>query len=129
MSTTFQRLPDHTDLDELPLPELESFVTGHAALVASETAEYLRLLAAFDRREGWRGDGVRSCAHWLNWKVGTNLRTAHEQLRVGRCLDGLPLTAAAFREGRLTYSRVRAITRVASPKINGSPGSPSARQG
>ena len=115
MSTTFQRLPDHTDLDELSLPELERFVSGHAALVASETAEYLRLLAAFDRREGWRGDGVRSCAHWLNWKVGTNLRTAHEQLRVGRCLDGLPLTAAAFREGRLTYSRVRAITRVASP--------------
>ncbi len=115
MSTTFQRLPDHTDLDELPLPELESFVTGHAALVASETAEYLRLLSAFDRREGWRGDGVRSCAHWLSWKVGTNLRTAHEQLRVGRALAELPLTTAAFREGRLTYSRVRAITRVASP--------------
>ena len=115
MSTTFERLPEHADLDELPLPDLESFVTGHAALVASETASYLRLLSAFDRREGWRGDGVRSCAHWLNWKVGTSLRTAHEQLRVGRALDALPLTWAAFSDGRLSYSRVRAITRVASP--------------
>lgn len=114
MGTTFERLPTDSDLDELPLPDLEACVTSHAALVASETASYLHLISAFDRRDGWRADGIRSCAHWLNWKVGTSMRTAHEQLRVGRCLEELPLTSAEFSAGRLSYSRVRAVTRVAT---------------
>ncbi len=114
MEHSFQRLDDATDLDELPLPRLTDHLTSHAALVASETATYLRVLSAFDRRGGWRGYGVRSCAHWLNWQVGTNQRTAQEQLRVAKALDDLPQTSAAFTTGELSYSRVRAITRVAA---------------
>jgi hypothetical protein len=50
-------------LDDMSLAELEQRLTTQAAIVAAETAEYLRLLATFDRREGWHGDGVRSCVH------------------------------------------------------------------
>lgn len=105
-----------TDFDALPLPDLERRLTTQAAIVAAETAEFLALLTAFDRREGWRGDGVKSCAHWMNWQLGTSFRTAREQLRVGHALAELPLIRASFEAGEITYSRVRAITRIALPE-------------
>ena len=104
------------DLDALPLPDLERRLTTQAAIVAAETAGFLALLAAFDRREGWKGDGVNTCAHWLNWQLGTSFRTAREQLRVGHALTELPQIRAAFEAGEITYSRVRAITRIAVPE-------------
>ncbi len=58
---------------------------------------------------------MRSCAHWLSWRIGMDLRTAREQLRVARALAGLPLITAEFTAGRLSYSKVRAITRIATP--------------
>lgn len=65
------------------------------------------------RRGG--GVGLRSCAHWLNWRLGTSLGAAREQVRVGRALEQLPCTRAAFSSGELSYSKVRAITRIADP--------------
>lgn len=102
--------------DELSLSELERRLTTQAAIVAAETAGFLRLLAAFDRRNGWHGDGVRSCAHWMNWQLGTSTRTAREQLRVAHALEQLPQISAAFESGSVSYSRVRAITRIALPE-------------
>jgi len=75
------------------------------------------LIGEFDRRRAWAGDGLRSCAHWLNWRVGTSLGAAREQIRVGRALAGLSQTRAAFACGELSYSKVRAITRVASAEL------------
>ncbi len=40
--------------------------------------------------------------------------TAHEHVRVARVLEGLPETRAAFGDGKLSYSKVRAITRAAT---------------
>lgn len=104
------------DLEGWPLTQLESRLTSQAAMVASETAEFLLLLEAFDRRGGWRGDGIRSCAHWMNWQLGSSLRTAHDQLRVAHALVDLPKTRKSFAQGELSYSRVRAITRIALPQ-------------
>ncbi len=56
---------------------------------------------------------VRSCAHWLNWKCGIALGAAREKVRVAHALVALPRVSEAFREGRLSYSKVRAITRIA----------------
>ncbi|MFT7645905.1 MAG: hypothetical protein ACI8Y4_000638 [Candidatus Poriferisodalaceae bacterium] len=101
---------------ELPIEELADRLRSRAAVLASETAMFLVLLAEFDRREGWAGDGIRSCAHWMNIHLGTNRRTAREQLRVARSLEVLPKTTAAFESGVLSYSRVRAMTRNALPE-------------
>lgn len=85
-----------------------------AGQIAAATARFLRLLGEFDAAGGWGGVGIRSLAHWLSWRAGMSLRTARDHVRVARALRDLPLTAAAFGRGELSFSKVRALTRVAS---------------
>jgi len=40
-------------------------------------------------------------------------RTAHEKVRVARDLEALPLVTTAFAAGELSYSKVRALTKIA----------------
>jgi hypothetical protein len=54
--------------------------------------------------------------HRLLWQCGTNIGAAREKVRVARALPELPKISASFREGRISYSKVRAMTRVATPK-------------
>ncbi len=68
----------------------------------------------FDRREGWAGPGLLSCAHWLSWRIGLSPGAAREQVRVTRALLELPAVAAAFAAGIMSYSQARAVTRVAT---------------
>ena len=100
---------------ELSDVELEEQLCTWAGRLAAATAEFLRLLAEFDAREAWAGPGVRSCAHWLSWRCGMGLQAARDHVRVARRLRPLPVTAGAFAQGRLSYSKVRAICRVATP--------------
>ncbi|WNV74780.1 DUF222 domain-containing protein [Geodermatophilus sp. DSM 44513] len=100
---------------ELSLAELAARITGGAVRLAAATAAWLALVAEFDRREGWGAVGVRSCAHWLAWQCGLSTSTAREHVRVARALTVLPATAAVFAAGRLSYAKVRALTRVAEP--------------
>ncbi len=76
--------------------------------------QFLTLLREFDRRQGWRPDGCADCGDWLNWKCGLSRNAAVEKLRVARALDELPQIDEAFRRGDLSYSKVRALTRVAT---------------
>jgi hypothetical protein len=96
-----------------PLPELAAAITAGAVRLAAATAAWLRLIAEFDRRDGWHGYGISSCAHWLAWQCGLSPGAAREHVRVARSLRSLPLIEAAFAEGRLSYSKVRALTRIA----------------
>ena len=70
--------------------------------------------AYFDRRHGW--EGFRSCAHWLNWRTGLDLGAAREKLRVAAALADLNHVSAAMACGVLSYSKVRALSRVATPR-------------
>ncbi|HEV7870433.1 MAG TPA: DUF222 domain-containing protein [Modestobacter sp.] len=96
-----------------PVAELAGEIRSGAVRLAAATASWLRLVAEFDERGGWAGVGIRSCAHWLAWQCGMSPGAAREHVRVARALGGLPLTAAAFADGRLSYSKVREVTRVA----------------
>src|SRR5215218_7492678 len=98
-----------------PLPELAQAITAGAVRLAAATAAWLRLVAEFDERGGWRGIGIHSCGHWLSWQCGMSPVTAREHVRVARALRGLPRIEAAFAAGRLSYSKVRALTRIAAP--------------
>ena len=84
-----------------------------SARIQAATYELLVMIRAFDEREGW--SGFRSCAHWLNWRTGLALGAAREKVRVARALGDLPLLSDAMRHGRISYSKVRALTRVATP--------------
>ena len=75
--------------------------------------ELLCYLHQFNRQYGW--EGFRSCAHWLNWRTGLDLGAAREKLRVAAALAELPHISSAMACGRLSYSKVRALSRVAAP--------------
>src|SRR3954465_15132741 len=98
-----------------PLDELAAAITAGAVRLAAATASWLRLVAEFDARGGWHGVGILSCAHWLSWQCGMGPGAAREHVRVARALRSLPLIDAAFAAGRLSYSKVRALTRIAAP--------------
>ena len=102
-----------TSLAALSLEELADGICLRAGRIAAAQAELLLWIAEFDRREGWAGPGMLSCAHWLSWRIGLTLGTARDQVRVARRLEDLPQLAAAFGDGQVSYSKVRAITRVA----------------
>jgi len=86
-----------------------------SAHLEAATAHLLALIREFDARGGWNS-GFRSCAHWLSWRVGLDLGAARERVRVARALGGLPLLSEALARGEISYAKVRAITRVATPE-------------
>ncbi|HSH61701.1 MAG TPA: DUF222 domain-containing protein, partial [Acidimicrobiales bacterium] len=94
--------------------ELRDRVVEGWAEQASHLAWWLSLVAELDRREAWAGDGLMSCAHWLSWQCAIDMRTARAHVQVARCLDELPLLREAFATGRVSYSKVRAVCRVAT---------------
>ncbi|MGI9121059.1 MAG: DUF222 domain-containing protein [Acidimicrobiales bacterium] len=102
-------------LAAVPTERLEAEITELAAHLNAAECRWLLLVAEFDRREGWGTWECRSCAHWLNWKCGIALSAAHDKVRVAHCLGRLSLITAAFAAGELSYSKVRALTRVATP--------------
>ena len=97
-----------------PLAELEANLLDSWMGVTQATYQFLVLLREFDLRQGWAEWGSADCADWLNWKCGINRSTAQEKLRTARALYDLPQIEEAFKRGDLSYSKVRALTRVAT---------------
>jgi hypothetical protein len=96
------------------LAELEAQITELAGQLNAATYRWLTLIGEFDRRQGWADGSLHSCAHWLNFKCGLDLGAAREKVRVASALPGVPKIAAAMARGELSYSKVRALTRVAT---------------
>jgi hypothetical protein len=94
--------------------QLADKITTLAGQINAATYRFLKMIAEFDRRKAWEGAGIRSCAYWLAWKSGLDITVAREKVRVAKALVGLPKTNAAFEKGELSYSKVRAMTRVAT---------------
>src|SRR5580693_2923323 len=100
------------------LEELGEQIAELAAQISAATYELLAMLRDFDERGGW-DSGFHSCAHWLCWRVGLDPGAAREKVRVARALGVLPLLSAAMRRGEVSYSKVRALTRIATPATEG----------
>lgn len=98
-----------------PLIEIEREIGELAAHINAATCCWLELVAEFERRDGHQPYGFVACSSWLAWKCSITPRAAREQVRVARSLGELPAIRAAFRRGALSYSKVRALTRVAEP--------------
>ena len=101
---------------EAALLALEQEIAGSAAHVAAATHRLLTALRQFDEMDGWADYAARSCAHWLSWRIGMAPGIARENLRVARALGRLPLIDEALRTAKLSYSKARALTRVATPE-------------
>ena len=97
------------------LDQLGDEIAELSVHLEAATARLLDLIREFDTRAGWN-NGFRSCAHWLAWRVGLDVGAARERVRVARALEKLPKLAAALARGELSYAKVRALTRVATPE-------------
>jgi len=103
--------PDHV----AALDRLGDEIAELSAHIEAATARLLDLIRDFDARGGWN-TGFSCCAAWLAWRVGLDLGAARERVRVARALGTLPLLAQALARGELSYAKVRALTRVATPE-------------
>ena len=97
------------------LDRLGDQIADLSAHLEAATARLLDLIREFDARGGWNS-GFASCAAWLSWRVGLDLGAARERVRVARALAALPRLAEALARGELSYAKVRALTRVATPE-------------
>ena len=104
------------DDDDDELHKLGERIAELAACINSAEARMMTLIAEFDRRGGWKDGGYSSCAEWLAWRIGTKIGTARERVRTARALERLPRTADALKHGTISYAKVRALTRVATPE-------------
>jgi len=98
------------------LAELDSAIAELSAHIDAAMHRQLTLIAEFDRREGWATGGFQSCAHWLNVRIGLGLVAARERVRVARALEQLPQIGETMSRGQLSYSKVRAVSRIATPE-------------
>ena len=96
------------------LESLGERIAEHAAHLDAAMHRLLSDLREFDQGGGWHAQGARSCAHWLSWRVGWDLGTAREHVRVAGKLAELPKIDRALEHGELSYSKVRAMSRVAT---------------
>ena len=88
-------------------------ITELCSYIYAAEHRLLTLIREFDEQRGWSWLGFHSCAHWLNFKCGIDMNTARERVRVAHALGNLPKVDARFATGALSYSKVRAITRIA----------------
>ncbi len=100
----------------MPLRRLEAQICELAGHLAAATCRFLVLLADFDARRGWASWEMNSCAQWLSWKCQMGSGAAREHVRVARALRDLPVIREEFAAGRLSYAKVRALTRIATPE-------------
>jgi hypothetical protein len=94
--------------------DLEAKITELWAHLGAATYRFLLLVAEYDRTKGYERHGLVNCAQWLNWMCGIDMATAREKVRVARALESLPRISALFAKGEISYSKVRAMTRVAT---------------
>src|SRR5215467_521802 len=102
-------------MNDIEIQSLADRIAETAAMLDAGTHRLLADIRHFDADELWAAQGATSCAHWLNWRCGIALGAAREKVRVARALAILPLSDDALRQGQVSYSKVRAMTRGATP--------------
>ncbi len=99
----------------LTTAQLEAEICRLAGHIAAATCRFLDLILDFDDREGWAAWDMPSCAAWLSWKCQLSPKTARDHLRTARALRDLPVLHREFAAGRFSYSKARAVARIATP--------------
>ena len=97
-----------------PLEQLEDDIISLSQHINASEYQFLELIREFDIRQGWKSWLCNSSAEWLNFKCGMSLGTAREKVRVAMALFDLPACSAAFAQGSLSYSKARALSRIAN---------------
>ena len=99
-----------------PLTEAEQLgeqITELCSYIYAAESRLLTLIREFDEKQYYEKLGFCTCAHWLNFKCGIGMNAAREKVRVANALAKLPKMDEGFSKGELSYSKVRAMTRIA----------------
>lgn len=102
-----------------PIEDLDRNILNLCCRINTATYELLVLIREFDERAGWLKWGMQNCAEWLAWRCDLSITTALEKVRVAHALKFLPAISRRFSTGELSYSKVRALTRVANLQNEG----------
>ncbi len=113
MSTAIQIVQDPAESTASDADQLGAQITELCSYIYAAESRLLTLIREFDEKEYWAGQGLCSCAHWLNFKCGIGMNAAREKVRVAHALADLPTIREGFANGKLSYSKVRAMTRIA----------------
>ncbi len=106
--------PDfYTSTETRSVDELDAAIGRLVRQMNADSYRMLVLVREFDDRFGWKKWSFKTCAEWLVWRAGISLSAAREKVRTAHALRALPAISAAFEQGRLSYTKVRALTRVA----------------
>ena len=87
-------------MEDVPTERLEAQITELAGHLAAAECRWLELVGEFDRRKAYEAWGCISCAYWLSWHCGLDLRSARDKVRVARALEDLRLIREKFAAGR-----------------------------
>ena len=103
----------YTSTDDRSVDELDAAIGRLVRQMNADSYRMLVLVREFDDRFGWKKWTFKTCAEWLAWRASISLSAAREKVRTAHALRALPAISAAFADGRLSYRKVRALTRVA----------------
>ncbi len=106
--------PDTVSERRLAIDALDQAIVNLSARINAANYELLTLIRQFDERAGWLRWGLSNCTEWLHWRCDLSPCAAREKVRVAHALKDLPEISSAFAKGVLSYSKVRALTRVAT---------------
>lgn len=106
--SAFANESEHRSVDEL-----DASIGRLVRQMNADSYRMLVLVREFDDRFGWKKWTFKNCAEWLAWRASISMSAAREKVRTAHALRTLPAIAAAFADGRLSYCKVRALTRVA----------------
>jgi hypothetical protein len=104
--------PRFRELDDAQLVER---ICRDASAMTAAMCRWLELIGELVVRGVWADEGARTPGKWLSWKLGIGAATGREHVRVALRLRDLPAVRERFAAGTLSYSKVRAITRIAVP--------------
>jgi hypothetical protein len=105
----------HVSRDARDWRDIDHRIRGLAARRAALDLEEARLLMLAKRAEIHRHLGYGSFAEYVERILGYAPNTGRDRVRVAEELESLPGIADAWEQGRIPYSVVREITRVATP--------------
>ena len=116
MATSVASINSQNEITRAKSKRVGAEITRLCSYIYAAEHRLLTLIRDFDEQQGWLWLGFSSCAHWLNFNCGIGMNAAREKIRVAHALGKLPRIDAHFAKGELSYSKVRAITRIADER-------------
>ena len=93
--------------------ELQAELAAACGVVNAGTAQVVGMVATALANGLWQQAGIMSPQHYVSWQCGFSPARAHQVVALARRWDELPVAAAAFTSGTLSFDQMTTIARYA----------------